>query len=163
MITPKLSVCLITYNHRAFIVQALEGVLMQQCNFDWEVVIGDDCSNDGTTVIVEEYANKYPNRIRINRVGRNLGMTENWLHTIAACKGEYIALLEGDDYWTDPMKLQKQVTVLDNDPRYSFTCHDVETIYEKGSTTLVRMSHPGVSREYTIERVYYAWRTNGYR
>jgi glycosyltransferase involved in cell wall biosynthesis len=156
---PKLSVCLITYNHEAFITQALDGILMQQCTFDWDVVVADDKSKDNTAAIINEYAAKHPDRIRVNKRDTNVGMTVNWLTNIAACEGEYIALLEGDDYWTDPLKLQKQVDLLDKQQHLSFACHDVETIFEPGIAAIDYMSHPGVSREYTIEDVL-NWKDN---
>jgi glycosyltransferase involved in cell wall biosynthesis len=119
---PVLSVCFITYNHEQYIRQALDSVLLQQVNFSMEVVIGNDCSTDGTTLIVQEYLEKYPDRIRLNPIESNIGMTANWLSTIQASKGKYIAMLEGDDYWTDVHKLQKQVDFLDANPDYSMHC-----------------------------------------
>lgn len=150
---PKLSVCLITYNHARFIKQALEGALIQQCNFDFEIVVGNDCSTDGTTEIVQEYASLYPGKVRINHYEKNVGMTENWRRSINACRGEYIALLEGDDYWNDPLKLQKQVDILGNDPHLSFTCHDAETIFEEGVPAIDYLSHPGISRQYSLAEI----------
>ncbi len=112
--------------------QALESVLMQHCNFDWELVISDDCSIDGTAEIIKDFADKHPAKVRLNVLEKNVGMTLNWVSSIAACRGEYIALLEGDDYWTDENKLQKQVDLLDKNKDYVFAAHDVEVVREGG-------------------------------
>lgn len=149
----KLSVCFITYNHEKFVRQALESVLMQQCDFDFEIVIGNDCSTDGTTAIVEEFAKKYPQKIRLNRFEKNIGMTGNWVSTMTACRGEYVAMLEGDDFWTDPTKLQKQVTLLDSRPEISFVCHDVETIFEEGVRKRDPAYHMDKQSEFTIHDI----------
>lgn len=112
------SVDMITYNHEKFIVQAIEGVLMQKTNFRFELVIGEDCSTDRTREICIEYRNKYPDIIKLLLPEKNLGVRENGLATIRACRGKYIALCEGDDYWTDPYKLQKQVDFLEANEEY---------------------------------------------
>jgi glycosyltransferase involved in cell wall biosynthesis len=109
--SPLLSVCLITYNHGNYIKQAIEGVLMQITNFTWEFIIADDCSIDGTREIVVEYQKKYPNLIKLILQNKNVGAAQNWLDLINASKSKYIAYLEGDDYWVDPLKSQKQVDV----------------------------------------------------
>jgi glycosyltransferase involved in cell wall biosynthesis len=110
---PKVSVAMITYNHEKFIAQAMESVLMQETDFPVELVIGEDCSTDGTRQIIKVYAEKYPHVIRALLPERNLGMQRNSAAVSAACRGEYIACLEGDDYWIAPSKLCKQVDILD--------------------------------------------------
>jgi len=107
-----LSVCMITYNHERFIAQAIESVLMQQTDFTFELVIGEDCSIDGTRQIILEYQRKYPKIIRPLFRKANLGMIANFASTLRSCNGEFIAVLEGDDFWTSPVKLQKQVDFL---------------------------------------------------
>lgn len=129
---PKLSVCFITYNHANFVRQALDSVLMQQCGYDMEIVVSDDCSTDGTAEIVKEYAAKHADKIRLNVLEKNVGMTLNWVSSMNACTGEYIALLEGDDYWTDEKKLQKQINLLDKNSSLSFVAHEVNAIFEEG-------------------------------
>src|ERR1017187_10207934 len=96
--TPKVSVLMITYNHEKYIAQAIESVLMQKTNFPFELVIGEDCSTDGTGAIVAEYSRKYPEIIRAHLRERNLGALENFRALFRACRGKYLALLEGDDY-----------------------------------------------------------------
>ena len=110
----KVSVAMITYNHERFIAQAIESVLMQQTDFAVELVIGEDCSTDGTRAIVRDYGERYPERIRLLLPEHNLGMMPNFVATLKACRGQYVASVEGDDYWTDPHKLQKQVDFLES-------------------------------------------------
>lgn len=117
---PKVSVSLITYNHAQFIARSIESALSQRTDFDFEIVIGDDLSTDGTTEIVGEFARKFPGKIRVVPHDRNLGLVKNAINNIRMCKGEYIALLEGDDYWTDPEKLQMQANLLDQNPNLAF-------------------------------------------
>src|SRR5579872_2594917 len=112
----KLSVMLITYNHELFIAQTLEGILEQRVNFDYEIVVGEDCSTDRTRDILMDFHNRYPRRILIQARHRNLGMMRNLEQTLSKCRGEYVALIEGDDYWTCRDKLQKQVDFLDAHP-----------------------------------------------
>jgi glycosyltransferase involved in cell wall biosynthesis len=114
----KLSVAILTYNHERFIAQAIEGVLMQQTDFEYEIVIGEDCSTDGTREIVLDYAAKHPNRIRAFCRESNMGPRDNAKALLAACRGEYVAMLEGDDYWISPHKLQKQVALMESDGSY---------------------------------------------
>jgi glycosyltransferase involved in cell wall biosynthesis len=123
----KLSVCMITYNHEKYIAQAIESVLMQEVNFDYEIVIGEDCSTDGTREIVKKYAEKYPNKIRVLFHPHNLGLwgKNNFVQTFKACQGQYVALLDGDDYWIDPLKLQKQADFLDNHPECVACFHNI--------------------------------------
>src|SRR6059058_3023068 len=116
---PTVSVAMITYNHEQFIVQAIESVLMQETAFVVELVIGEDCSTDGTRRVVQAYAGKYPNVIRALLPEKNLGMARNYEAVWQACRGKYIAWLEGDDYWRTPQKLQKQVALMEANPHYS--------------------------------------------
>lgn len=116
---PTVSVAVITYNHEQFIAQAIESVLMQETAFVVELVIGEDCSTDGTRRIVQAYAGKYPNVIRALLPEKNLGMARNYEAVWQACRGKYIAWLEGDDYWRTPQKLQKQVALMEANPHYS--------------------------------------------
>jgi len=113
------SICMITYNHESYIAQAIEGVLMQQTNFQIELVIGDDCSTDNTFRICQTYKDQYQSKIKLLSQKKNLGVRNNFLNTIHNCEGKYIALCEGDDYWIDVLKLQKQVLFLEKNYDYS--------------------------------------------
>lgn len=117
---------MITYNQEKYIREAIEGVLMQKTAFNYQLVIGEDCSSDNTWQICKKYANQFPKKIKLlPKPGSNLGMMCNFIRTLEACNGKYIALCEGDDYWTDPLKLQLQVEFLINNTEYSFTAHRV--------------------------------------
>lgn len=113
MAEPLVSVHMITYNHAPYIAQTIEGVLQQKTNFPFELVIGEDCSTDGTREIVFEYQKKYPDIIRVITSDKNVGMKRNSYRTMKACRGKYIAFCEGDDYWHRPDKLQIQVDYLE--------------------------------------------------
>jgi len=126
---PKLSVCMITYNHDEYIEQAVESVLSQLTQFPIELVIGEDASSDGTAAKIGPFlVNPVPVKIRARFNTENLGMLENFVRTLAECEGEYIALLEGDDYWTDASKLQQQVDFLESNPEFSMCYHPVDVL-----------------------------------
>lgn len=122
------SVCVITYNHCNYIRQCLDGILMQQTNFPIEVIVNDDCSTDGTAEIIKEYELKYPHLFKPiyqveNQYSKGVrGMFAKFCFPKA--KGKYIAMCEGDDYWTDPLKLQKQVDFLELNHDYSICGHN---------------------------------------
>jgi len=120
------SICMITYNHESYIKQAIEGVLMQKTNFDFELVIGEDSSTDSTRLICEEYKNQEI-QVRLLSPESNLGVMPNFIRTLQACTGKYIALCEGDDYWIDPLKLQKQVDFLEANTNVPFCFHNAKT------------------------------------
>jgi glycosyltransferase involved in cell wall biosynthesis len=128
----KLSVAMITYNHERFIAQALESALAQNVNFDYEIVVGDDCSTDGTAAIVLDFQRRYPGRVRGLFRNRNLGANRNFAGTLGACRGEYIAILEGDDYWSMTDKLQKQADFLDAHPDRAICCSRARFLDETG-------------------------------
>lgn len=121
--TPLLSIVTITYNHEPFIAKTIEGVLMQQVNFPIELIIAEDCSTDGTRAICQHYAELYPELIRLITSESNVGAIENERRAFVAAKGKFIACCEGDDYWTDSLKLQKQVDFLEAHPNYSACFH----------------------------------------
>ncbi|MCI9486857.1 MAG: glycosyltransferase [Lachnospiraceae bacterium] len=112
----KVSVMILAYNHENYIRQALESVVGQRTNFRFEAVVGEDCSTDGTREIVREYARKYPDVVKPLFRKKNLGACRNVVSTLRRCRGEYVAFLECDDYWTDMEKLQKQADYLDAHP-----------------------------------------------
>lgn len=123
------TVCIITYNHEKFIREAIDGVLMQRVDFSWELIIADDFSTDKTREIVLEYKEKYPDFIKLIFQEKNVGPAQNWLDLLDAPKSKYIAFFEGDDYWTDPYKLQKQVDFLEANEEYSM-CFTRATLYD---------------------------------
>lgn len=136
---PLVSIFCLAYNHRDYIEQAIEGFLMQKTDFEYEIVIGEDCSTDGTREIVFEYASKYPEIIRVVTSDTNVGMVENAHRTKLAIRGKYTAICEGDDYWIDPYKLKKQVDFLESNPDYGLVHTDNSRLFE--TTGEVLKSH----------------------
>lgn len=151
--TPLVTIRCITYNHEPFIRQCLEGFVMQKTNFPFEAIVHDDASTDGTAAIIREYAEKYPDIIKpiyetVNQYSKHDGSLRKIMD--AHTRGKYIAMCEGDDYWTDPLKLQKQVDILENNPSVSLCCggyiakqkgvSDKEYIYRRNSDSNFRFS-----------------------
>ncbi|MCR5421537.1 MAG: glycosyltransferase [Lachnospiraceae bacterium] len=128
-----LSVVFITYNHEKYVEKALRSVCEQETDFDYEVVVGEDCSTDSTREILRRVAEEYPDKVRLLFREKNFGRpTLNVYNTTIECRGRYLAYLEGDDYWTDMHKLQKQVDYLEEHPEYIACTHACMMIDEKG-------------------------------
>lgn len=121
--TTLVSVVTVTYNHEPFIARCIEGVLMQKVNFPIEFIIAEDCSTDGTRTICQMYAEKHPDLIHLITSECNVGANANEFRALQEAKGKYIAYCEGDDFWTDQMKLQRQVDFLESHPDYSVCFH----------------------------------------
>ena len=142
MSKPIVSICSITYNHAPYIRQCLDGFLMQKTNFPFEIIINDDCSTDGTTEIIKEYAAKYPDLIKPvfhdeNQYQKGVrGMYVKYVFPKA--QGKYLALCEGDDYWIDPLKLQKQVDFLESHPNISYVFTNRLIYTEKTEETILQ-------------------------
>ena len=119
---PLVSVFVMVYNHEKYINQAIDGILMQKTNFDIEIVVGEDYSTDNSRQILLQYQNKFPGKFNLLLHEKNIGAQKNQTVLLNNCDGEYIAICEGDDYWTDPLKLQKQVDFLENNSDYSLCC-----------------------------------------
>src|SRR5262245_50682632 len=130
----KLSVIVLAYNHEKFIRQALDSVLQQQLDCDFEILIGEDCSTDDTRSIVKQYRDRAPDRIQLFLPIENLGFFGNKIFAalLRMARGEYLAMLDGDDYWTAVDKLQKQVRFLDSHPRCAMCFHNVLQVQEDG-------------------------------
>ncbi len=140
MALPLVSVCVITYNHEPYIAQCLDGILMQQTSFPFEIVVGEDCSTDGTRTIVEAYAAKYPHLIRPVYHATNVGGARNaYEFCYPLLRAQYVAACEGDDYWTDPLKLQKQVDFMEQNKGYSLCFHQVDKVNAKGEVIVKRI------------------------
>jgi glycosyltransferase involved in cell wall biosynthesis len=124
------SVDMITYKHEFYIQDAIESILKQETNFDFELIIADDCSPDKTPEIIETIINNHPNgyRIKYFRHKQNIGMQANGIFALNQCSGKYVAICEGDDYWINPLKLQKQVDFLENNSEY--VIHSGDAIYK---------------------------------
>jgi hypothetical protein len=129
----KVSAVIITYNQEASLATAVESALMQTADFDFEVVVAEDHSTDGTGGVAQELARRHPDKVRAICRNENLGATANLMEALSVCRGEYVALLEGDDRWTDPHKLQRQADFLDAHADCSLCCHAVNYVHEDGS------------------------------
>ncbi len=129
----KVSVLMLAYNQEPYIAQAINSVLMQETDFGYEIVIGEDCSTDGTREILIDYQKKHPDKIRLLLHEKNMGANANYRKTYSECNGRYIAYLEGDDFWIDRKKLQKQVALLDKNKELSMCFTGARKITENGS------------------------------
>ena len=151
---PLLSVCLITYNHEKYIRETLDGIFIQQTNFPFEVIIADDFSRDNTRNIILEYQEKYPEIIQLIFQEKNVGPALNWLDLMHSPKGKYVAYLEGDDYWTNPLKLQKQVDFLEENPDYSICFHNIQEVdFESNIIQNSRLKSEETEKTYTLENL----------
>lgn len=151
----KVSICCAAYNQKDYIRQALDGFLMQKTDFPFEIIVHDDASPDSTPDIIREYAKKYPDIIKPilqteNQFSKRVPLTRDFL--FANASGEYIAMCEGDDYWTDPNKLQKQVDFLDNNPEYVACVHKYITVDKKSEpTNLLTFGYYEQGGRYTLK------------
>lgn len=153
MTEPLVSVCIITYNHENYIRKALDSVFVQKVNFQWEVIIADDCSTDNTRQIILEYKNKYPGLVKLIFQETNTRAVKNFMDLMAAPKGKYIAYLEGDDYWTDDLKLQKQFDFMESHSDFSLCYHKTSWKFMYPSAEWEKFpaeSNMNDSAEYTI-------------
>jgi glycosyltransferase involved in cell wall biosynthesis len=147
---------MITYNHAPYIAQAIEGVLMQKTNFHFELIIGEDCSTDGTREIVFDYAKRYPEVIRVITSEKNIGARRNSLRTDEYCKGKYIALCEGDDYWLCDNKLQMQVGYLEEHPQVGLVHGEINLINLFEGVTIERFHESrNAANTKTISDLFY--------
>jgi glycosyltransferase involved in cell wall biosynthesis len=142
---------MITYNHESFITQAIEGVLMQKTKFPIELVIGEDCSTDRTREICKAFKIKCPDIIKLRLPIKNMGVMPNFIENLQACVGKYIAICEGDDYWTDTHKLQKQVDFLEANKDFAICHHNMQVIYEDKTKEPYFSNSPETKEVSTIE------------
>ena len=157
---PLVSICSITYNHEPYIRQCLDGFMMQKTNFPFEVIIHDDASTDKTADIIREYEAKYPDIIKPiyqkeNQYSKGVEICGTYVYPKA--RGKYIAVCEGDDYWTDPYKLQKQVDFLEGHPEYSMCFHKAKVVYDGQPEKTSRLFDNIKERDYTIDELFLDW------
>lgn len=141
MLNISVSIFMLTYNQEDFIVQTIEGVLKQQTSFVYQLVIGEDCSNDSTRKICEDFAKRYPDKIKLLASNQRHGLIKNFMRTLKECDGKYIAVCDGDDYWTDPHKLQKQYDFLESHPNHSIVYTGIRNLYPSGEFRKKEWSH----------------------
>ena len=155
-----ISIVVTTYNHEKYIAQCLDSILMQQTSFPFEIILGEDKSSDTTREICKQYAKQYPDKIKLFLRSRkdviyingNATGRFNFLENVKAAKGKYIALCEGDDYWTDPLKLQKQVDLLENKTNL-IACHHWQKIAVEKEGAFIEKDAPKNGHGYFAEKV----------
>lgn len=156
---PKISVMLITYNHEKYIAEALESILSQETEYDVEINVIEDCSTDRTQEVVMRYVEKFPDKVKPYFNKQNIGSKvtqRNFYRGFKTLDGDYIAILEGDDYWTSPHKLQKQISFLEANPGYVACAHNTIKVYEDKSKEPHRFLYwPGKPADSSIEDCIY--------
>jgi glycosyltransferase involved in cell wall biosynthesis len=130
VIDPIVSVCMITYNHQEFVSQAIDTIMSQQCDFEFQLIISDDHSSDNTLAICKEYQSKFPSKIIVIENDPNIGMMKNFIQVLSFSNSLYIAICEGDDYWTSNTKLQSQIDILRNNNTISIVAHHCDIYYQ---------------------------------
>lgn len=140
--TPRLSVLVTIYNQRPYIAEALRSVLAQETHAELEILVGVDQSTDGSEEIAREFERSHPGTLRVFYRSKRLGLIENFRRLYREARGEYRALLEGDDYWTDPLKLERQIRLLDDQAGMILCGHRVEQISEMGDHLGPIPAHP---------------------
>lgn len=154
----EVSVCIITYMHEKYIRKALDSVFMQKTNFEFEVIVGEDASPDNTREILLEYKEKYGDKLVLVLQEKNIGASKNSRSLQKKIRGRYIASLEGDDFWTDEYKLQKQYDILEKNPQYSAVCSDYKSVSFDGK--LLKSAVLGLKKD-TVKTMK-NWLNEGY-
>lgn len=129
---PLVSICTMSKDLEGIIADGLKSWLAQQTAFTFEIVLSDDCSTDNTVAVVKKFQQQHPDKIIILTSDKRLGLAKNWIKCMKACRGKYIAFCDGDDLWTDPLKLQKQVDYLEANPGCNLVCADYDYVSETG-------------------------------
>lgn len=167
----KVTIVTTTYNQEKYIGQAIEGMIMQKTKFPFKILISNDSSTDNTKKILEDYKQKYPDKIEVINHEKNLGAMQNFVDTLSRVKdSEYVALCDGDDFWTDENKLQKQVDFLDENKDFNICFHKSRLFYQNGEKEDEIIPHD-IESETTIEdlvkqnyivanSVVYRWKFN---
>ena len=130
--TPLVSVVVTTFNHEPYLATALDAILSQECDFGVEIVLGEDCSSDGTLAICRDYVERYPNIVKLIASTENVGWRENYRRCVEAAQGRYIAFCDGDDYWCDTNRLVEQVALMEQNPNIGLCYTLAERRNEKG-------------------------------
>ena len=144
---------MITYNHEKYIAQALDSILMQEVDFKYEIVVGEDCSTDDTRQILLVYKKKYPDKFKLLLHDENIGMMNNILSTLKNCSGKYIAMLEGDDYWIDSEKLQIQIGLMEDNPNCHMSFHPAEIRIDNDESGTVYGRHTDKNKIFTTSEI----------
>lgn len=157
---PLVSVLMITYNHEAYIAEAIEGVIQQKCEFSFELIIGEDSSLDSTRKIALDYQNRYPHIIRVIYSEKNVGMNANACRIFEAARGKYVAYCEGDDFWCDSNKLAKQVELIENNEKIGIVHSDwtrANKVQEEWCYDYKKSVHRRVNLKYLEGNIFKTW------
>lgn len=147
------SILMVTYNHEEYIAQALESILMQDVNFNYEIIIGEDCSTDNTRQILLEYKEKYPDKIKLLLYDQNVGMLKNWRTVLESSSSKYNAILEGDDYWIDVNKLQMQIDLMEENPECHMSFHAAKILFNKDKDGKIIAKHTSGNKIFSTSEV----------
>ena len=147
----KVSVALLSYKHAKYIRQCLDSILAQEVNFKYEIIVGDDCSNDGTKEILLEYKEKYPDIFVLLLNEQNMGATKNNVHVLSHVRGQYVAGGESDDFWLDKHRMQKQADFLDSHPEVAGVGGNYCSVDENGENARVVLPNNMLGRYYTLK------------
>lgn len=150
--TPIVSIIVCTYNQEQYIKQTLDSILMQQCNFEFEILVGEDCGTDSTRKICEDYAAKY-SQVKVLDRPQNLGKQKNFFDALIQCKGKYVSMCDGDDYWQDPLMLQKEVDYLESHPECVIVYHDSIMVDGNGNVISETEVGPGRRCDFSSEEL----------
>ena len=153
-IQPKISVVMTAYNRESFIAQAIDSVLSQQTDFAMELIIGDDGSSDQTVTIIRRYAERYPYQIRLLLHPQHVGLMTNFMETYQLCRGEYVAFLDSDDYWSDPLKLRKQIDFLERHPDVVVCGHRTEILDQASGKIIGTHGPKALKPSYSIDDIF---------
>lgn len=157
---PQVSICMITYNHESFIAESIEGILKQETEYHYELIICEDNSTDNTRKVIERYLIANPSILKVCYNESNLGLYNNTKKAIKLCSGKYIAFCDGDDYWHNPEKLQKQIKILESHPEYglSHSNYNVQT-GEKILVNFYESNNIIPAENYAFEQLIRSWCT----
>lgn len=144
-----LSVFIMVYNHAEYLKECIDNILNQKTDFNYDIVVGEDCSKDNSREILLDYQKLYPGKFKLLLYPHNMGAVHNQKEIYKNCLGKYIAICEGDDYWTNPLKLQKQVSFLEQNPEYSLSFHKIKELGSRKQS--VTIQNPEVERTYSLE------------
>ncbi len=147
----KVSALITTFNHERFVADAIEGFLMQEVTFPCELIIADDCSTDATRDVIRRYWQRHTDRICVLLNRRNIGVRRTFARAYDACRGQYVATLDGDDYWTSAHKLQSQADLLDRHPDYALCFHSATMTWDDGSQEPIVYRPPCIRETYMLE------------
>ena len=150
----KASALILTFNHGRFVGQAIEGFLLQKTDFPCELVIADDCSTDNTREVIRPYWEAHRDRIRVLLNRRNIGGRRTIARAYQACRGQYVAAFDGDDYWTCPDKLQRQVDLLERHPTYALCFHSARMVWDDGSREPKVLRPRQIKESYTLKDLF---------